>query len=189
MDNVHTLRNAHGADLVSLIIEGTSLCGIAWLMTTQSNAFEAFAFSVVARICATGNYSFGHELGHNMGLQHDRADAPADGVFPFSHGYVDAPHGFRDIMGVAASCGGCMRIQNFSNPNVTFNGFPTGVPQSSPQSADAAASLNGRRSLSLTGGHRSTLLWQLLTLTETARVTLESIVMGHGLSYGPRMLE
>jgi hypothetical protein len=76
-----------------------------------------------------------------MGLQHDRADAPANGVFPFSHGYVDVPHGFRDIMGVAASCGGCTRIQNFSNPNVTFNGFPTGVPQLSPQSADAAASL------------------------------------------------
>jgi len=142
MDNVHALRNAHGADLVSLIVEGTSLCGIAWLMTAQSTAFEAFAFSVVARICATGNYTFGHELGHNMGLQHDRADAPADGVFPFSHGYVDIAHNFRDIMGTQTSCVICVRIQNFSNPNVTFNGFPTGVPQGSPQSADAAASLN-----------------------------------------------
>jgi hypothetical protein len=142
MDNVHPLRNAHGADLVSLIIEGTSLCGIAYLMLAQSNAFEAFAFSVVARICATGNYSFGHELGHNMGLQHDRADAPADGVFPFSHGYVDIPHNFRDIMGTQTSCITCVRIQNFSNPDVTFNGFPTGAPQSSLESADAAASLN-----------------------------------------------
>ena len=35
-----------------------------------------------------------------------------------------------------------MRIQNFSNHNVTFNRFPTGVPQASPQSADAATSLN-----------------------------------------------
>jgi peptidyl-Asp metalloendopeptidase len=142
MDNVHALRNAHGADLVSLIVEGSSLCGMAWLMTAQSIAFEAFAFSVVARICATGNYTFGHELGHNMGLQHDRADAPADGVFPFSHGYVDIPHNFRDIMGTQTSCVSCVRIQNFSNPNVTFNGFPTGVPQGAPQSADAAASLN-----------------------------------------------
>ena len=142
MDNVHPLRNAHGADLVSLIVEGTSLCGIAWLMTTQSNEFEALAFSVVARICATGNYSFGHELGHNMGLQHDRAAAPANGVFPFSHGYVDIPHNFRDIMGTQTSCITCVRIQNFSNPNVTFNGFPTGVSQALPQSADAAASLN-----------------------------------------------
>ena len=139
---VHALRNAHGADLLSLFIEGTSLCGIAWLITAQSNAFEAFAFSVVARICATAIYTFGHEMGHNMGLQHDRANTPVDGVFPFSRGYVDTPHGFRDIMGVAASCGGCMRIQNFSNPNVTFNDFPTGVPQASPQSADGATSLN-----------------------------------------------
>ena len=142
IDNVHALRNAYGADLVSLVIEETSLCGLAWLMSTESNSFQALAFSVVARICATGNFSFGHELGHNMGLQHDRVDAPADGVFPFSHGYVDTPHGFRDIMGLASSCGGCMRIQNFSNPNVMFNNFPTGVSQSSPQSADAAASLN-----------------------------------------------
>ena len=142
MDNIHALRNAHGADLVSLFIEGTSLCGIAYLMLNQSNAFEAFAFSVVARICATGNYTFGHEMGHNMGLQHDRADAPANGVFPFSHGYVDIPHNFRDIMGTQTSCITCVRIQNFSNPNVTFNGFPTGVSQALPQSADAAASLN-----------------------------------------------
>jgi hypothetical protein len=142
MDNVHALRNTYGADLVSLIIEGTSLCGLGWLMTTESNSFQALAFSVVARICATGNFSLGHEMGHNMGLQHDRTDTPANGVFPFSHGYADTPHGFRDIMGVADSCGGCMRIQNFSNPNVLFNGFPTGVAQPSPQSADAATSLN-----------------------------------------------
>jgi Metallo-peptidase family M12B Reprolysin-like len=142
IDTVHALRNAHGADMVSLFRAPGSLCGIAWLMTTQSNSFQAFAFSVVAVNCATGNYSFGHELGHNMGLQHDRADAPADGVFPFSHGYVDIPHNFRDIMGTQTSCVTCVRIQNFSNPIVTFNGFPTGVPQGSSQSADAAASLN-----------------------------------------------
>ena len=83
---VHALRNAHGADLVSLFIAGTSLCGIAWLITAQSNAFEAFAFSVVARICVTGNYTFGHEMGRNMGLQHDRANPSVDRVFPFSRG-------------------------------------------------------------------------------------------------------
>jgi hypothetical protein len=145
MDHVHGLRNAYGADLVSLIVEGTSLCGIAWLMLSESNSFQAFAFSVVARLCATGNFTFGHELGHNMGLQHDRMNAPGDGVFPFSHGYVDIANGFRDIMGVPSSCPGCIRIQNFSNPNVTFNGSPTGIPQAFPNSADAAASLNATR--------------------------------------------
>jgi hypothetical protein len=145
MDNVHALRSAHGADLVSLIVEGTTLCGLAWVMTDQSHGFEASAFSVTNRICATGNYSFGHELGHNMGLQHDRADTPEDGVFSYSHGYVDIAHGFRTIMGVQPDPPCCSRIQNFSNPNVTSGGFPTGVPGGSGESADAAASLNAVR--------------------------------------------
>jgi hypothetical protein len=111
-------------------------------MVNESNAFQAYAFSVVARLCATGNYTFGHELGHNMGLKHDRINDNSPGVFAHSHGYVDDLHDFRDIMGTQASCPSCIRRQNFSNPNVNFNGHPTGVPQGSPQSADAAASLN-----------------------------------------------
>ena len=143
MDDIHSLRNAVGADLVSLIIEGNgTLCGVGYLMSTESAGFNASAFSVSARNCATGNYSFGHELGHNMGLRHDRIDDPANGVFPHSHGYVDVINNFRDIMGVAPGCGGCPRIQNFSNPNVFHNGFSTGVPQGASNSADAAASLN-----------------------------------------------
>ena len=143
MDNIHALRNAFGADMVSLIIEGNgSLCGIGFLMLTESAGFAANAFSVSARNCATGNYTFSHEMGHNMGLQHDRIAQPANGVFPHSHGYVNVVNNFRDIMGVATGCGGCPRIQNFSNSNVTHNGFPTGVPIAAPNSADAAASLN-----------------------------------------------
>ena len=143
MDDIHALRNAFGADLVSLIIQGDgSLCGLGYLMTSLSAGFEANAFSVSARNCATGNYTFSHEMGHNMGLQHDRINQSSDGVFPHSHGYVDVTHNFRDIMGVASGCGGCPRIQNFSNPNVLYNGFLTGVPQGAPNSADAAASIN-----------------------------------------------
>jgi hypothetical protein len=144
IDHIHALRNAFGADLVSLIIEGNgSLCGLGYLMTSLSAGFEASAFSVSARNCATGNYTFSHEMGHNMGLRHDRiADPSTVTVFPYSHGYIDITHNFRDIMGVASGCGGCPRIQNFSNPNVLHNGFPTGVPQGAPNSADAAASLN-----------------------------------------------
>jgi hypothetical protein len=75
--------DAFGADLVSLIIEGNgSLCGLGYLMLTESAGFEANAFSVSARNCATGNYTFSHEMGHNMGLQHDRIAQPANGVFP-----------------------------------------------------------------------------------------------------------
>jgi peptidyl-Asp metalloendopeptidase len=146
MDNVHSLRNTFGADLVSLWTNGSSLCGLAWLMDTESPNFEAFAFSVVAWDCATGIFALGHELGHNMGLQHDRADEPDDGVFSFSHGYFSVAGNFRTIMATQASCPACSRIQNFSSPNVSHNGVPTGISQFSPASADAVLSINSVRS-------------------------------------------
>ena len=72
LDNIHALRNTYGADLVSFWVEqGGSSCGLAWLMSTVTASFASNAFSVVARDCATGYYSFGHELGHNMGARHD----------------------------------------------------------------------------------------------------------------------
>ncbi|HEX5942839.1 MAG TPA: M12 family metallo-peptidase, partial [Anaerolineales bacterium] len=49
MDSVHALRDAHSADLVSLVIEGTQYCGIAWLMSSPSVSFESDGFSVVAQ--------------------------------------------------------------------------------------------------------------------------------------------
>ncbi len=66
LDEVHTLRDTYGADLVSLWVESMDACGIGYLMTTVSTAFASSGFSVVMRSCATGYYSFGHEMGHNM---------------------------------------------------------------------------------------------------------------------------
>ncbi len=141
MDNVPTLRNQYGADEVVLLINNTQYCGLAWLMTTPSPAFESNAYAVVHYGCATGYYSFAHELGHNMGSQHDRANASGGGSYPYSFGYQDPATTFRTIM--AYDCvGGCPRIQNFSNPAVLYNGLPTGVDDASASSADNAHSLN-----------------------------------------------
>ncbi len=72
MDNVHTLRNTYAADVVTLIVEnGGGYCGIAYIMTSVSTSFKTSAFNVTARSCATGYYSFGHELGHIMSARHD----------------------------------------------------------------------------------------------------------------------
>ncbi len=49
-------------------------CGVAWLMSGNEPAFAPNAYAVVDLTCATGYYSFGHELGHNMGLNHARPD-------------------------------------------------------------------------------------------------------------------
>ena len=147
LDSVHTLRDSYDADMVSFWVEnGGAYCGIAWLMTTVSGSFETHAFSVIDRQCATGYYSFGHELGHNMGAHHDRYVTSGQGAYPYSYGYVYTPDRWRTIMAYNTQCAdwgfNCTRIQYWSNPDVNYNGVPTGVPEGQFDSADNRRTLN-----------------------------------------------
>ena len=72
MDNVHVMRDTYGADAAVLIVNNSGSCGIAYVMQGVNTSFASYAFAVVSRTCATGYYSFGHELGHVMGSGHDR---------------------------------------------------------------------------------------------------------------------
>ena len=40
-------------------------------MTANTVAYSGFAYSVVERSCATATLTFPHEVGHNMGANHD----------------------------------------------------------------------------------------------------------------------
>ena len=141
IDNVPALRNTYQADVVSLITNtpGSPYCGVAWLMAGNNPAFAPNAFSVVERSCMTGYYSFGHEIGHNMGLNHARADPVGTGAFSYSYGYKWT--GYRTVMAYAPGT----RILYFSNPNVLHIGQPTGEGEASPTSAYNALSLNNTR--------------------------------------------
>ncbi len=72
LDQIPALRDACGADAVALIIETGQSCGVANSLTNQGAGFAPYAFCVVARNCAAANLSLAHELGHVMGLAHDR---------------------------------------------------------------------------------------------------------------------
>lgn len=122
-DNVHALRDQYGADEVSMFIASTQYCGIAWLMGNPSHAFQSSAFNVVSRTCATGYYSFGHELGHNMGSHHDIANAGGNPSFPYSYGWRTANGAWRTILAYAPGT----RIKWFSNPSKTYNGQVLGA--------------------------------------------------------------
>ena len=165
IDEVHALRNLYGADLVSLWGNYAVGCGQSNIMLTEGATFEGQAFNVVDRNCAAGNYSFAHELGHNMGLLHDVADAPGGTVvtpegstvstsIAYAHGYVDSVNLFRTVMAVTTACANCVRIPYFSNPNVSFNAAPTGNTnaqgfQALNDTRDTTA--NFRMSVNLTG--------------------------------------
>ena len=64
-DEVHGLRDQYGADVAILLTGSGNYCGVAWLYPGAESAF-----GVVAQNCATGYYSFAHEIGHNLGLLH-----------------------------------------------------------------------------------------------------------------------
>jgi peptidyl-Asp metalloendopeptidase len=135
------LRDTYCADEVVLIVTDTGYCGIAYLMSSVSHGFEDWAFAVVSRTCATGYYSFAHELGHNMGAHHDRANASGQGAFDYSYGYQAPDEAFRTVM--AYNCaGGCTRVNYWSNPDVSYGGQPMGVVYTSPESADNHLTLN-----------------------------------------------
>lgn len=124
-DTIHTLRNIYGADMLGLIVEnGGAYCGLAsTIMATATSAFQ-----VTDRSCATGYYSFGHEFGHLQGARHDTYVDPTNTPYSYGHGYVKttAPM-WRTVMAYGNACGGCTRIQYWSNPSKTYGGAPTGV--------------------------------------------------------------
>jgi hypothetical protein len=143
MDSVHVLRDLLGADMVSLVSEDIG-CGVAFLMTSESSAFASTAFSAVYSGCLS-QHTLAHEIGHNQGNMHDRENSSFGGAFPYSYGLrrcVSDGTGFRTVMGY--NCVGAPRVTQFSNPNVLFNGWPTGISyEADPaKSADNARSMN-----------------------------------------------
>jgi hypothetical protein len=147
MDDVHPIRDRLGADLVALITEDGGACGIAYVMGKPSTAYASSAFSVTAQSCFS-NQTFAHELGHNQGNTHDRANG-SGGSFPYSFGYRTCDNiaptngqSFRTVM--AYSCSGSPRLNYFANPNVYYNGAQMGVDYAvdPANAADTSRSMN-----------------------------------------------
>ena len=142
MDEVHGLRYAHQADLVALLVNSASYCGVAWLMPSNSVSSENRGFSVTVWPC--GGMVFAHELGHNMGCCHapgDGGGCTVGGLFPYSVGYRfngQSTQLWRTVMAYSPGA----RIANFSNPNVLFDNRPTGIPIEDPNSAENALTIN-----------------------------------------------
>jgi hypothetical protein len=121
MDNIHALRDSSGADLVMLVANDASACGLAsGIGSTASTAFATAYWD-----CITGYYSFAHEFGHLQSARHDPATDGTNTPYAYGHGYRYGSS-WRTIM--AYNCSpSCPRINYWSNPAVLYGGVPMGT--------------------------------------------------------------
>jgi len=140
LEGVHDKRGTFAADVVSLWVDVPSGCGLAWVGPNKD-----YMFSVVNWSCATGYFSFGHELVHNLGCNHDRG-TESDCTNPKpNYGYRDPNGKFRDMMAYNCKSGqcdnvasrSCTRVQRFSNTVSNYEGTPIGNAQ-----CDCASHIN-----------------------------------------------
>lgn len=121
---VRALRNEKRADVVVLIADDASGCGLA----TRVSADSEEAFAVVHHACAVLTYSVPHEIGHIIGARHEASLDQGVSPLSYGHGYVNGTK-WRDIMSYKASCDGCPRLALWSNPTIKINGEPAGTAQ------------------------------------------------------------
>ena len=147
MDEVHALRDRYAADVVHLVVDQAGGGGRGTFLRLNVEDPSAWAFSISNSLSYP--IFLAHELGHVMGLRHDRyADrrylctacaGPDYGgednpLPPYNFGYVNqrafepgAPEEsrWRTIMAYNTQCrdeglGWCTEIPRFSNPNQKY---------------------------------------------------------------------
>lgn len=151
--NVNNLREKWGADLVSLWVENggrdEGYCGIGY-QTSSDGPSDIDGFTVVRRDCATGSLSFTHEMGHNLGLGHDRYSEGATGRSDetSNYGHVSLTYAQRTMMATNRECReklrhGCERLSFWSSPDFTYPDSrppePMGIGFGKTDAADNAA--------------------------------------------------
>lgn len=195
VDEIHTLRDSNGADLVILIVDAVDLWngwtqGDANVLYRNDPALSEYAPFALIDWQGLNTTAFTHEIGHMMGAHHDwYVSAQKKVPYPYARGYVNRENGWRTIMAYEDECDNlgiaCPRVPFFSNPNISYNGVPLGVPIGTNTSCqngvtanppcdayDALAIMNTSATIA---GFRGE-LWSLLTIPATVSPAAKTIL-------------
>ncbi len=142
MDEVHALRDAYDADMVSLCL-GAGNVGMGWILDSLEGDISEQAFSITSYSLLGGSI-FAHEVGHNMGCDHDQEHITAEGyrLFGYSRGWRFLGSEGGDLWRTVMSYSPGARIAHFSNPDISYMGTPTGIPVGHADEANCALTIN-----------------------------------------------
>ncbi|WP_404401702.1 PKD domain-containing protein [Idiomarina seosinensis] len=156
---VQRLKDVYDADVVHYIGITDQVCGQAFVSSEIDLNNEFNATSLDFHIAYTnygclGSGAFAHELGHNLGLYHDRytltnnedgAGESFDNHIPY--GYIEPSGAFYSTMAYQSSCtdvfdgAACEPAPVFSNPAVIIDGEPAGESEAVVEAANASRAL------------------------------------------------
>lgn len=152
MEEVHDWRDQYGADLVALFTATGDVGGISPMLNTATGVPQ-WGFSI-STIKQAGNFTHAHEMGHNFGNHHSRlqnnaAAPPEGGLFEYSTGWrwigTDNNH-YASLMTYHQSWWPmATRVPLFSNPDIDWQGTPSGSYSGTGSPSDAARSMNEMR--------------------------------------------
>lgn len=144
MDEVHEWRDLYGADLVGLIADVRDVGGIGWLLNREHGS-PSYGFTVNSINYLHLTYTLIHEIGHNMGCHHSRNQMtyPADdrALFPYSTGWRWNGLSGQSYASVMTYHERSIGVPIFSNPDILWDGVPTGSYEGRYAPADNARSL------------------------------------------------
>lgn len=122
MDEVPAYRTLIGADIVELIFglpHGGAGKAYDIMCPTNMPTFSASAYCAARYTAATGNFTFGHEIGHLLGCHHNTEAAGSPScAYGGAYGFITSMSmpAYRSIMAYDSYGNAATRVNHYSHP-------------------------------------------------------------------------